>query len=382
MPYRSPTEIITRTLIAAAFLDWPILRIALSDSSHEVGYWITALCLLLTSYTPIYLILINLTIPWSYRYICGVLNCIGIPALQAGTIYLFVKVWEQYVLYDNVSFGLTAIYVSLTTIVCLALISIEFFIGLVSTISLHPRLMNDVVKSEKYALFILWTVLAVLFCFAIKTILFSPLIEQAHCEDAYRFWKISLLGLGMLFACVLTCIAVWGIDSLMMKIYKFLACFYIIYFLFYSYWFNKELKTFGIERLGKCNESIFSVILVLIFNIATIMPGVVACLTLCLGICSFAIFGLFSKFSLKLNHRKLQLKATIFKPEKTTGISLKEDEVECSICLEPFLEGEKVSHWPLCNHFYHLQCLKDWTDKKLTCPLCKRDFFDLKDKSN
>jgi len=48
-----------------------------------------------------------------------------------------------------------------------------------------------------------------------------------------------------------------------------------------------------------------------------------------------------------------------------------EEEVECSICLCPIENGDKVGKLP-CNHLMHVDCLKSWLQRQNACPLCKR----------
>ena len=46
---------------------------------------------------------------------------------------------------------------------------------------------------------------------------------------------------------------------------------------------------------------------------------------------------------------------------------------ECTICLEEFKNGDKITRIPLCNHFFHPDCIKKWLNRKkdeYKCPLC------------
>ena len=43
---------------------------------------------------------------------------------------------------------------------------------------------------------------------------------------------------------------------------------------------------------------------------------------------------------------------------------------ECCICLDKFEDGEKISTLK-CNHCFHEECIDNWLQKNLTCPLCR-----------
>jgi len=71
---------------------------------------------------------------------------------------------------------------------------------------------------------------------------------------------------------------------------------------------------------------------------------------------------------IKEQHRRLKIK-------NETKIKIYNDALlildsECSICLEKFEEGEKISTLK-CNHNFHAKCIGEWLDTNFTCPLCR-----------
>ena len=47
----------------------------------------------------------------------------------------------------------------------------------------------------------------------------------------------------------------------------------------------------------------------------------------------------------------------------------KGEQKNCSICLDDFVEGDKIIYLP-CFHYYHSACIEKWTKTSDKCPLC------------
>lgn len=48
---------------------------------------------------------------------------------------------------------------------------------------------------------------------------------------------------------------------------------------------------------------------------------------------------------------------------------------DCVICIDPFLDHQKILRIPTCKHFFHPDCLKKWFESKAQeeeqrCPQC------------
>lgn len=52
---------------------------------------------------------------------------------------------------------------------------------------------------------------------------------------------------------------------------------------------------------------------------------------------------------------------------------------ECTICLEDFIIGREIITLP-CFHIFHVECICDWLRRNKTCPLCKIDVSEKKNK--
>jgi len=46
-------------------------------------------------------------------------------------------------------------------------------------------------------------------------------------------------------------------------------------------------------------------------------------------------------------------------------------DLQCSICLMDFDEGDKIRPLPVCGHYFHQSCIDLWLPRRADCPLCK-----------
>ncbi|XP_019053848.1 PREDICTED: RING-H2 finger protein ATL52-like [Nelumbo nucifera] len=46
-------------------------------------------------------------------------------------------------------------------------------------------------------------------------------------------------------------------------------------------------------------------------------------------------------------------------------------DIECSVCLSVFEDGEDVRQLPLCKHLFHAPCIDMWLYSHSNCPLCR-----------
>ncbi|KAJ0979455.1 hypothetical protein J5N97_014929 [Dioscorea zingiberensis] len=63
------------------------------------------------------------------------------------------------------------------------------------------------------------------------------------------------------------------------------------------------------------------------------------------------------------------------KYRKGEGKDQQQAEIECSVCLSEFVEGEEVRHLPQCKHSFHAPCIDMWLYSHSNCPLCRADVF-------
>ena len=47
---------------------------------------------------------------------------------------------------------------------------------------------------------------------------------------------------------------------------------------------------------------------------------------------------------------------------------------ECAICFNPLYKQNTNTCYLECLHWYHFNCLSDWSKRKTHCPVCRRDF--------
>ena len=53
------------------------------------------------------------------------------------------------------------------------------------------------------------------------------------------------------------------------------------------------------------------------------------------------------------------------------------DEVKCSICLEDYVDDDRIVINLQCKHLFHKSCIKEWGKQSINCPIC-RNKMDVK----
>lgn len=61
----------------------------------------------------------------------------------------------------------------------------------------------------------------------------------------------------------------------------------------------------------------------------------------------------------------------VFKFKKSNAENESKDSCECAVCLNEFVEGEKLRAIPNCCHVFHIDCIDIWLQNNANCPLCR-----------
>ena len=68
---------------------------------------------------------------------------------------------------------------------------------------------------------------------------------------------------------------------------------------------------------------------------------------------------------------------------RRVGSKAKKDDkyhtMECSICMEKFLEGDQIRELPGCGHIFHAECVTEWLKLQPSCPVCRRNVAETLD---
>lgn len=59
------------------------------------------------------------------------------------------------------------------------------------------------------------------------------------------------------------------------------------------------------------------------------------------------------------------------KSSNSSNSSSSKESDMCVICIEP-LQSKQTTIILECNHIYHKNCILDWFNKELTCPMCRK----------
>ncbi|KAG8380970.1 hypothetical protein BUALT_Bualt06G0071800 [Buddleja alternifolia] len=77
-----------------------------------------------------------------------------------------------------------------------------------------------------------------------------------------------------------------------------------------------------------------------------------------------------------LRHLKGLQKAAIRRiPVAVYGSGEEVGFTDCAICLDEFLDGEKIRVLPKCSHCYHVNCVDTWLASNSSCPTCRQSLM-------
>ncbi|KAL9243511.1 hypothetical protein vseg_017387 [Gypsophila vaccaria] len=54
-----------------------------------------------------------------------------------------------------------------------------------------------------------------------------------------------------------------------------------------------------------------------------------------------------------------------------SNLPFSQPQVSCTICLQDFIEDEKVRKLPVCEHLFHIHCIDKWLERRTSCPICR-----------
>ncbi|CAH0557484.1 unnamed protein product [Brassicogethes aeneus] len=137
--------------------------------------------------------------------------------------------------------------------------------------------------------------------------------------------------------------------------------------------FVSELSGFTLKMYAK--PSYFIVITgTSPFNIQThlLIPFAIV-----VGICFIVmiVFMIVKFIKDRRRQRRHRLPASTLKKIPTCKFQTGDPYETCAICLDDYVEGEKLRVLP-CNHVYHTNCIDPWlTKNRRVCPICKRKVF-------
>ena len=63
--------------------------------------------------------------------------------------------------------------------------------------------------------------------------------------------------------------------------------------------------------------------------------------------------------------------------EDTKNVAYMVEQRQCRLCLQYFKQEEELMKIPLCEHIFHISCLKKWLMDFQKCPVCESNIIRL-----
>lgn len=107
-------------------------------------------------------------------------------------------------------------------------------------------------------------------------------------------------------------------------------------------------------------------------NMVIILAFLLCALLFTLGLNAFARRGFFNIFSTSPAAAPGLKKRALRKlPTAVYGSGPEVSGYGCPICLEDFVDGERIRVLPKCGHGFHVECIDMWLISHASCPNCR-----------
>ena len=90
-----------------------------------------------------------------------------------------------------------------------------------------------------------------------------------------------------------------------------------------------------------------------------------------------AVVGVYFKIMEKVTYQTQLVAENDPEGEEAKNLAYMIDQRQCRLCLQYFKQGEELMKIPLCEHIFHINCLKKWLMDFQKCPVCESNIISL-----
>lgn len=129
----------------------------------------------------------------------------------------------------------------------------------------------------------------------------------------------------------------------------------------------------------RIRNNVFKTVSLILYILMVVAVALLVALSVCVICIKMRANARVRQAALAAKNSELEAKLTEKEIEKYLPIIEKKDNQaafkdSCTICLENNDNSKPVRMVTLCGHYFHSECLLDWTKQKEFCPNCKKDF--------
>ena len=90
-----------------------------------------------------------------------------------------------------------------------------------------------------------------------------------------------------------------------------------------------------------------------------------------------AVVGVYFKIMDKVTYRVFSQNSNELDSEEQKDYAYMIDQRQCRLCLQYFKQGEELMKIPICEHIFHINCLRKWLMDFQKCPVCDSNIIRL-----
>lgn len=386
-------------IIGFALTGWPLIELLVTGVNEKLDFWLAINSAVLIAHVLFWLGFEYLVRKFSEPtnthgegYIPTLSVLFGLP-LFVGTYFLDAKILSLQV-QSSLSLPFLAQTFYLLCISSILEVALGFLL-VVCIVSIF-ELLEHTHRCRKAVSYIIWILFNIFLIYCGVQPLLNSEMEQSDCIMLKNYFIIVFVQLATMQLCLLSLPNLifseenYESEDIPQNVKRIGMCYLLLYFPFGVYWVIQGLE-YTYHNSTDCGRSNINLLFIFLYYTWTLVPGFIAVICAVLGVIGILVSliirklfpNYFASFENNSNDQTDVIDSGLINIEfdvqefdsKKYPEGFAQEEV-CAICLEEFKEKQRIVHWKSCQHLFHYDCIRYWTQRKKNCPICKCEYVE------